>query len=110
MTFSNRAAKNGASAEHAQTDVTPEPSGQGLVIGQESRRERRLRRRAARRARMTRARATWVATSVDAELPEQLQDRVPGWASTGRGRVLLAGAAVIALLVWSLVFIVIAGL
>ncbi|WP_298044990.1 hypothetical protein [uncultured Citricoccus sp.] len=59
---------------------------------------------------MTRARAVWVATSVDAGLPEQVQDRVPGWASTGRGRVLLAGAAVIVLLVWALVFIIITGL
>jgi hypothetical protein len=110
MTSTNRVPEDGTPAEHAQTDVTTEPTGQAVVVGRESRRERRLRRRAAHRARMTRARAAWVATTVDAELPEEIQDHVPGWASTGRGRVLLAGAAVIALLVWALIFIVIAGL
>ncbi len=110
MTSTNRVSENGTPAEHAQSDVTTEPTGQGLAAGRDSRRERRLRRRVERRARMTRARAVWVATSVDAGLPEQVQDRVPGWASTGRGRVLLAGAAVIVLLVWALVFIIITGL
>ncbi len=109
MTSTNRVPENGTPAEDEPTGVTAEPTRQDVVVGRESRRERRLRRRAARRARMTRARATWVATSVDAELPEQIQARVPGWASTGRGRVLLAGAAVIALLAWALVFVVIAA-
>ncbi|MEO9246795.1 hypothetical protein ABDK96_03785 [Citricoccus nitrophenolicus] len=59
---------------------------------------------------MMRARAAWIAGTVDADLPEQVQGRVPGWASTGRGRVLLAGVAVVPLLVWALLFILFAGL
>jgi hypothetical protein len=105
----NQADGDGTSPELELTEANATASVEGMVVRQESRRERRRRRRAARRARMTRARAAWVATSVDAALPEQVQDRVPGWASTGRGRVLLAGAAVLALLVWALVFIVVAG-
>jgi hypothetical protein len=110
MTFPNQAADGGAAAEHELTDTTATPALEGTVVRHESRRERRRRRRAERRARVTRARGAWVATTVDAGLPEQLQDRLPGWASTARGRVLLAGVSVVALLAWALVFMVIAGL
>jgi hypothetical protein len=110
MTSTNRASENGTPAEYEPTGVTTKTPGQDVVANRESRRERRLRRRVARRARMTRARAAWVATSVDAELPEQVQERMPTWARTGRGRVLLSGAAVLALLAWALVFIIITGL
>lgn len=110
MTSRNRVAENGTPTDNERTDVTTKPSDTEVVIGRESRREHRLRRRTERRAKMMRARATWVATSVDAELPEHIQDRMPAWATNGHGRVLLAGAAVIVLLAWALVFIIIAGL
>lgn len=74
-----------------------------------SRGERRRCRQAERRARRHRARTTWIATRVDADLPEPVLQRLPGWASTSRGRWLLSGAAVIALLAWALIFIAITG-
>ncbi|QCU77995.1 hypothetical protein E7744_07215 [Citricoccus sp. SGAir0253] len=91
------------------TDPDPTRAGQATVLRRESRRDRRSRRREVRRDRQARARAVWVATTMDAGLPDHLQARVPGWAATARGRVLLGAAAVVALLAWALVFLVIAG-
>ncbi|MGM7670246.1 hypothetical protein [Microbacterium sp. A93] len=73
----------------------------------ESRGERRRRRRAERRAKVGQSRETWIATTMEADLPDSARRWVPDWASTGRGRVLLAVGAVIALLLWTVVFIVI---
>jgi hypothetical protein len=58
-----------------------------------------------RRARM--ARQAWVRQSVDAALPDAIADRVPGWASTPRGRVLLSALTVVVLLGWLLMLLLI---
>lgn len=108
MTSTNRTAHDGTTdhSDLAGAGVSPVRDSNSDV--RESRGERRRRRRAERRAQVGQARDTWIAATVEADLPDSARHRVPGWASTGRGRVLLAVAAVIALLVWSVIFIVIA--
>ncbi|MFC0247706.1 hypothetical protein ACFFIO_04245 [Citricoccus parietis] len=44
---------------------------------------------------------------MDAALPDAIADRVPGWASTPRGRVMLSALAVVALLGWLLLLLLI---
>jgi hypothetical protein len=68
------------------------------------RRLRRSLRVSSRRAR--RAREAWVQNSLDAALPDAIADRVPGWASTTRGRVLLSALAVVVLLGWLLLLLI----
>lgn len=113
MTSTNSVPEGGTTDQH---DILKPDAAAAPVLAEgvwESRRDRRRRRRADRRAerkaRQTRWRTAWVATTVDADLPVSVEDRVPDWARSGRGRVLLAAAAVAALLVWALVFTVIAG-
>lgn len=60
------------------------------------RRSLRISRRHARTARRA-----WVHRSIDATLPEAVADRVPGWAHTSRGRIVLALIALVALLGWA---------
>lgn len=69
------------------------------------RRFRRSLRVSGRRVR--RARRVWIRRSVDAALPDAIADRVPGWASTPRGRVMLSALAVVALLGWLLLMLLI---
>lgn len=64
------------------------------------RRFRRTLRVSGRRVR--RARRAWVRNSLDAALPPSLEGRVPNWARTGRGRVVLSALAVVVLLGWLL--------
>lgn len=65
---------------------------------------RRAVRRRVRARRMDAARRRWVQNTLDAQLPEALADRVPGWMHSPRGRVLTACLAVVALLCWALIF------
>ena len=51
------------------------------------------------------ARRAWVHRSIDATLPEAVADRVPGWACTSRGRIVLALIALVALLGWAGAFV-----
>lgn len=60
------------------------------------RRSLRISRRHARTARRA-----WVHRSIDTTLPEAVADRVPGWAHTSRGRIVLALIALVALLGWA---------
>ena len=64
------------------------------------RRFRRSLRVSQRRAH--RARQAWVRNSLDAALPPTVNRRVPDWAQTPRGRVLLSALAVVVLLGWLL--------
>lgn len=52
--------------------------------------------------RVRRARRTWVRQSVDAALPDNVAGRVPDWAQTPRGRVMLSALALVVLLGWLL--------
>ena len=69
------------------------------------RRFRRSLRVSGRRVRM--ARQAWVRQSVDATLPDAMAGRVPAWATTRRGHVILAALAVVALIGWGLLFLLI---
>jgi hypothetical protein len=69
------------------------------------RRFRRSLRVSGRRVR--RARRAWVRQSVDAALPDTVAGRVPDWAQSSRGRVLLSALAVLALLGWLLLLLLI---
>lgn len=69
------------------------------------RRFRRSLRVSGRRVR--RARRAWVRNSLDAAMPDAIADRVPGWASTPRGRVMLSVLAVVVLLGWAVLFLVV---
>jgi hypothetical protein len=60
--------------------------------------------RVSRRRALT-ARRAWVHRSIDATLPEAVADRVPGWARTSRGRIVLALIALVALLGWAEAFV-----
>jgi hypothetical protein len=60
---------------------------------------RRTLRVSRRRART--ARRAWVHRSIDATLPEAVAGRVPGWAHTAHGRIVLALIALVALLGWA---------
>lgn len=53
------------------------------------------------------ARRAWVRSSLDAALPPSIGGRVPGWAQTPRGRVMLSALAVLALLGWLLLMLLI---
>ena len=68
----------------------------------------RIRRplRVSRRRALT-ARRAWVHRSIDATLPEAVADRVPGWAHTSRGRIVLALIALVALLGWAGAFVLV---
>ncbi|GAA1123081.1 hypothetical protein GCM10009670_12280 [Citricoccus alkalitolerans] len=57
--------------------------------------------------RIRRARRVWVRQSVDANLPDAVTSRVPGWASNARGRVVLSVLAVVVLLGWLLLMLLI---
>jgi hypothetical protein len=69
------------------------------------RRLRRSLRVSQRRARM--ARRAWVRQSMDASLPDAVADRVPTWATTRRGQVILGAVAVVVLLGWAVLFLVV---
>jgi hypothetical protein len=58
--------------------------------------------------RVRRARRAWVRNSLDAALPPSMEGRVPEWAQSSRGRVLLSALAVVALLGWLLLLLLIA--
>jgi hypothetical protein len=60
------------------------------------------------RRRVRRARRAWVRNSLDAALPPSLERRVPGWAQTTQGRLMLSVLAVVALLGWLLLLLLIA--
>lgn len=107
MTSTNRAPHIDTTDDSDLTSTSGTPARDRMSVVRESRGERRRRRRAERRARVGQARETWIAATVEADLPSSTRHRVPDWASTSRGRVLLAVGAVIALLVWALIFIAI---
>jgi hypothetical protein len=69
------------------------------------RRFRRSLRVSGRRVR--RARRAWVRNSLDAALPPSLEGRVPEWAQTTRGRMMLSELAVVILLGWLLLLLLI---
>jgi hypothetical protein len=69
------------------------------------RRFRRSLRVSQRRARL--ARRVWVHRSIDATLPAAVTDRVPSWAQTARGRIVLALIALVALLGWAGAFMLV---
>lgn len=72
-----------------------------------TRQERRAQRRQERAQRSQERRQWWVDTTVDAPLPDHLVDRVPVWATTQRGRILVAALAFVALLCWLLIMLLI---
>jgi hypothetical protein len=57
--------------------------------------------------RVRRARRAWVLHSLDAALPPSLEGRVPEWAQTSRGRVMLSALAVVTLFGWLLLLLLI---
>lgn len=57
--------------------------------------------------RVRRARRAWIRNSLDAALPPSMEGRVPDWAQTPRGRVVLSALAVVALLGWLLLMLLI---
>lgn len=66
------------------------------------RRSLRVSRRHARTARRA-----WIHRSIDATLPEAVADRIPGWAHTAHGRIVLALIALVTLLGWAGAFMLI---
>lgn len=66
-------------------------------------RQRRQDRRQARRDWFDEKKHAWVTHTIEAPLPDRIGDRLPGWARTVKGRVLLGVAAVVVILGWGVV-------
>lgn len=97
--------------EHQARNVHPAPvtDGRGpeedvfveyLMVPRPTWRQRRQARRQARRDWFDEKKHAWVTHTIEAPLPDRIGHRLPGWACTVKGRVLLGVTAVALILGW----------